>query len=404
VRRRPPARPAETGRGHRLLLLLGAVALGVGLLASPAVAAPATTAEPPAAPAVTPSTTGPVGVGTPMTMRVAPGSSSDRVYGYAWTWQSASGAPTYSTLPSCGSDEASGGVHFVCGSAVTLRVSPEEPPFARFTVWAFDATGNRSAPTTTSVNATTDGTALYAVTHQWTTDQYWTVPPPATCGVGPVSLRCVPDTAGVNSLHPNGASPLLLPPGVTWDGSGSGVPGTLTFGPADRLPAGTLGTVVDPRQSFSAGAWLTPTAAAAATAETAVAEGLGRTGFELGLGPDGRWQFRVRSASGSATAVAAGTAGVGIPVYVSGVWDAVNREVRLYLNGTLASVTGFAAHGGPAAVGGVTVGARPARSGMSEGWTGQVGNPVVSQATLTSGQIRQLSDESFFPGGDSGLG
>ena len=67
---------------------------------------------------------------------------------------------------------------------MTVRVSPEEPPFARFTVWAFDASGNRSAGSTVAVNRLDDVASLHPVTHQWTTDQFWTVPPAADCGAG----------------------------------------------------------------------------------------------------------------------------------------------------------------------------------------------------------------------------
>jgi hypothetical protein len=388
VRRRPAA---------RLPLVLGAAALGVGVLAAPA---SADTGVPPAAPVVAPSTAGPISVGTPMTMAIAPGSTADQVYGYAWTWQSPSNVPTYSSLPACGSDEGPGGIHFVCGSAVTLRVSPEDPPFGQFTVWAFDAAGHRSAGTTTQVNTLSDATALYPVTHQWTTDQYWTVPALADCGPGALTVACVPDTAGVDDRHSNGADPLLLPSGVTWDGSGAGVPGVLTFGGGNALPAGTLRTVVDPRQSFTVGAWLTPTGTGVMTA---VAEGVGRTGFELGLSAEGSWQFRLRSGAATAAAVAGARAMTGLPVYVAGVWDAVNHEVRLYVDGSLAGVTRFAPHGGSAALGGVTVGGRLSTAGFTERWRGQVGNPVVAQAALTGMDIGLLSYESFFPGNDGGL-
>src|SRR6185312_14835481 len=102
-------------------------------------------------------------------------------------------------------------------------------------------------------------------------DQFWTVPPAAECGAGGSTVGCVPDTAGVDAQHPNGARPLLLPPGVTWDGSGVGVPGVLTFGAGNRLPAAALGAVVDTRQSFTAAAWLTPNALSGAPA-TAIAQ------------------------------------------------------------------------------------------------------------------------------------
>jgi Concanavalin A-like lectin/glucanases superfamily len=404
VRRSAASRPVHVHRPGRLALLLGTAALGVGLLAAPA-SADTSTGTPPTAPVVTPSTTGPVDIGSPMTMTIAPGSATDHVYGYAWTWQPSSNAPTYTSLPSCGAGDATGVIHFVCGSSVTVRVSPEDPPFARFTVWAFDAAGNRSAGTTTSVNVTHDVTALYPVTHQWTTDQFWMVPPPANCGLAALTLDCVPDTAGVDARHPNGASPLLLPPGVTWDGSGGGVPGVLTFGSGNRLPAGTLGAVVDTRRSFTAGAWLTPTTTPAGAAATALAqEGAGGTGFELGLTADGHWQFRVHGPSALSAAIAPGIAAPGSAVYVAGVADAVNHEVRLYVNGGLAADAGFAPARGHSPDGVAAVGGRLAGSGVADRWTGQIGNPVLAEAALTPTDQGLLSFESFFPGGDGGLG
>ena len=143
--RRRAVLPTGPGLLRRVVLPLATAAVGVACLTAPAAAAPAP-AAPPTAPVVTASTTGPVAVGTPMTMTIAPGSATDHVYGYAWTWQPSSNAPVYASLPSCGSGDATGGIHFVCGSSVTVRVSPEEPPFARFTVWAFDAGGNRRRP------------------------------------------------------------------------------------------------------------------------------------------------------------------------------------------------------------------------------------------------------------------
>jgi hypothetical protein len=399
--RRRAILPTGPGLLRRVVLPLATAAVGVACVVAPAAAAapaPAPTG-PPTAPVVTPSTTDPVAVGTPMTMAIAPGSAADQVVGYAWTWQSSSNAPTYSTLPSCGSGDATGGIHFVCGSSVTVRVSPEEPPFAEFTAWAFDASGNRSVASTVAVSAVHDVVALYPVTHQWTTDQFGTVPAPADCGAGGVPVECVPDTAGVDDPHPNGAQPLLLPAGVTWDGSGGGVPGVLTFGSADALPARTLGAVVDTRQSFTAGAWLTPTAALAGAPATAIAQaGAGGTGFELGLTADGRWQLRVHG-SGEAAAVAASGTSAGVPVYVAGVADAVNRELRLYVNGGLASIAGFTPAKGQAPDGVATVGGRMVRGGVAERWTGQVGNPVLAQASLAGMDISMLSSESFFWGG-----
>lgn len=384
------------------------LAAAAAACAAVAVVSPASAAPLPTAPVVTPSTTATIDVGTPMTMEIHPAADSGPVYGYAWTWQRGAGDPTYATLPSCGSTDAPGGLHFVCGSAMTLRVAPEDTPMSSFRVWAFDAAGDRSPATEVRVSTLAPTASLYPVSHQWTTDQFGTVPPPANCAIGAVTVRCVPDTAGVDTQHPNGAHPLLLPPGVAWDGSGNsdagGVSGVLTFGSENTLPAGTLSAVVDPRRTFTVGAWLTPTATPSGTAATAVAQERGKTGFELGLTSDDHWQFRVHSGTTTATAVAGTTPGVGFPVFVVGVWDPVNHEIRLSVDGTMAAVSGSNPLGGAAPLGGVTVGGRWSPAGLTERWTGQVGNPVVVQAPLTPFQISLLSSEMFFPGSSSDLG
>ena len=397
--------PHPLHRPRRLALLLGAAALGVGLLAAPASADP--TGTPLAAPVVTPSTTGPVVIGSPMTMTIEPGSATDHVYGYAWTWQPSSGAPVFGPLPSCPSTDpaaANAGIHFVCGSSVTVQVSPEEP-FGQFSVWAYDAAGDASPTARVSVSAPHDVTALYAVTHQWTTDQFGMVPSPAACGVASLTVECVPDSAGADAQHPNGSRPLLLPPGSRWDGSGGFMaPGVLTFGP-DSNPAGTTAAVVDTRSSFTAGAWLTATSSPSGTAATALAqEGLTGSGFELGLTGDGHWQFRVHTAKGAASAVAPFMTMPGTAVYVAGVWDSVNKEVRLYVGGSLASVVGFAPAATKAQDGPATVGALLSLHGVAAKWTGQIGNPVLAQTPITRDDLDSLSFEMFFPGGNSDLG
>jgi VCBS repeat-containing protein len=227
------------------------------------------------------------------------------------------------------------------------------------------------------------------------------VPAAADCGAGGVPVECVPDAVGVDEQHPNGAHPLVLPPGVTWDGSGSGggVPGVLTFGAGTQLPAATLASVVDTRQSFSAGGWLTPAASPAGAPATAIAQtGAGGTGFELGLTADGHWRFAVHTASRSAVVQAGASTAAGIPVYVSGVADGVNRELRLYVNGDLAATAGYTPAKGQPPDGVASVGGRLTRSAVAEPWTGQIGNPVLAPEALTRLDLAQLSNETFFWG------
>ena len=377
--------PTAPGLLRRVLLpLTAALLIGAGL-ATPAAAEPVP-AAPPAAPVVTPSTTEAVAVGAPMTMTISPG-SADSVHGYAWTWHPSPSGPVYSGLPACGTNDATSSVRFVCGSTVTLRVSPPHP-VASFTAWAFDASGNRSAKATVEVDTTYDVEALHRVTHQWTTSQGDVVPPAADCAPGPRVIDCLPDTAGVDALHPQGDRPLLLPPGVTPDG-------VLTFRHRNRLPAATLGAVVDTRQGFTVGGWLTTTATGVPA--TAIAQtGSGGAGFELGVTAGGQWQLRARSASGTAVATAPNPTTTGIPVYVAGVADAGLGELRLYVNGELVAVDGFTPARGGAFDGPVTVGGRPALTGISRPWVGQIGNPVVAQAPLPRIALSALATDTFF--------
>jgi hypothetical protein len=93
-----------------------------------------------------------------------------------------------------------------------------------------------------------------------------------------------------------------------------------------------------------------------------------------------------------------------MPVYVAGVADTINHEVRLYVNGGLASIAGFTAATGHSPDGIATVGGRLVRTGVVEPWIGQIGNPVLAQASLTGRAISSLSYETFFPGlPDGGL-
>lgn len=381
----------------RARLPLAAAAAAVAVVAV-AVASPAAAAALPTAPVVTPSTTATVTVGTPMTMTIQPGPDSGAVYGYAWTWQR-SGAPTYVGLPSCHDDTATGGMHFVCGSTVSLRVSPEDSPLASFQVWAFDAAGDRSPVSQVQVSTLAPTESLYPVAHQWTTDQFGMLPPPASCDAGGTTVTCVPDTAGVDATHPAGAFPMPLPDGVTWDGSGSWPMGVLNFGPDSTTPMHSAPGVVDTAKSFTVGAWVTPAEAAGSAPETAISgRGLAGTGFELRLNTAQQWEFSVHGPGTQATVVAPATYLPGNAVYVAGVWDAVNQELRLSYNGSTAAIVGYHPLPVPGLRTTVTVGSRLAQGAAVDRFTGQIANPVVVQAPLTPFQISLLDFGAFFPG------
>jgi hypothetical protein len=163
------------------------------------------------------------------------------------------------------------------------------------------------------------------------------------------------------------------------------------------------GVVVDTTKSFTVGAWLTPTAPANGLFQTAVSErGQLNSGFFLQLDPQMHWTFAMvpTNAAGGARATSAGTAALGQPVYVSGVWDAVNHELRLYVNGSLAANQGYLPPANPTADKGLTLGSAWYNGAVVDRWNGQIANPVVVEAPLTATQIGQLQTGGFFPGLD----
>lgn len=367
----------------------------------------------PLPPVVTPDTptSTTLTAGTLLNVSLGDGGAGDGVVGFAYTWQATDGkAPVYSSLPSCSNDLESGGIHFACGSSTgKLPVAPETEPQATLTVWAYNAAATPSPATTlTWTTLGPDATALSAKAHQWITDAGG--PALASCPSGTATVTCVADNNLTgSSTGPAGQYPVPLAAGVTWDGSGNptGVAqapaGVLTFGSSSTTPMiSDPAAVVDTTQSFTVGAWLTPTAPVTGY-ETAVSErGTYYSGFYLQINSNHQWQFVVSSTQNiasatSAAAAMAGTVGYGQPVYVAGVYDLVNHEVRLYVGGSLAGVSTYWPDSEPSANLGVALGSAWWQGAVVDHWSGQIGNPVVVPAALTSTQITQLQANGFFP-------
>jgi hypothetical protein len=158
------------------------------------------------------------------------------------------------------------------------------------------------------------------------------------------------------------------------------------------------GLIVDTSKSFTVGAWLTPTAVNG-TAQTAMAAvGQNNAGFALKITAGGHWCFQVLSSSGFGQAVAGPAVAEGQPVFVAGVWDAINHEMRLYVNGSLASNQGYWPDSPSPVDQGIALGFGWTAKDF---WNGQIANPVVVQGQLTNTQLGLMANESFF---DNGLG
>ncbi|RBY76601.1 hypothetical protein DQ239_13765 [Blastococcus sp. TF02-09] len=353
----------------------------------------------PAAPVLTATvpTTTIVSVGTPMTVTLAQRSAADNVVGFAWKWGTSANAPTYTALPACGSDSQAGGIHYVCGSTATITVAPVDAPVGELTVWAFGEAKARSAPTTlrwSTMAQSPDN--LYATAHQWTTDAGGPVPL-AECDSTSTPVNCVAD----NNPHPDRATgqyPIAVPEGVTL-----GAEGTLNFASTAKTPMMSApGVVVDTTKSFTVGGWMTPTVASTLH-QTAISErGQTSSGFSLQLTPERKWSFVVSATTqNNAGRATVGTPiTLGVPVYVTGVYDAINHELRVYQNGVLSATRAYRQPAGPTASLGFTLGSGFANGVAGDFYTGRIGNPFVVQGVLTPQQIQDVSSGGFFPGLD----
>jgi hypothetical protein len=80
-------------------------------------------------------------------------------------------------------------------------------------------------------------------------------------------------------------------------------------------------------------------------------------------------------------------------VLVTGIWDAVNHQVRLVLNGD-ASKPAVALHSIPSgdttATGSVTVGSAQVSGALANAWNGSITNPRIDQQVLDSKTLSRM--------------
>lgn len=206
--------------------------------------------------------------------------------------------------------------------------------------------------------------------------------------------------AGVTSYNVNALQLVLAEPVAP---PATGEPGALNFSPSARTPMMSApGVVVDTTKSFTVGAWMTPTAASSLN-QTAISErGQTNSGFFLQLTPYRTWSFVVSptTQNGSGRVTVPQPVELGQRVFVAGVYDAVNQELRIYFNGDLAAIQGYRQPTGPTASLGFTLGSGVVNGVAGDFFTGRIGNPFVAQAALTTTEISAVMNGSFFPGLD----
>ncbi|MBF4503692.1 MULTISPECIES: LamG domain-containing protein [unclassified Rathayibacter] len=166
----------------------------------------------------------------------------------------------------------------------------------------------------------------------------------------------------------------------------------------DHSPiTGTTGPAVNTTKSFTVSVWLNPDTFVPGEDMNAMSQtGATNAGFYVQLlnnganNGSGTWRFCVRnqtSGSRSDCATTANTNGTDWTM-ITGVWDAVNHRVLLYMGTTLASTvlhsvpTGEVSAAGPLVIG----------TGFSAGtylasWKGQIANPAIFPGVQTPTQI-----------------
>jgi hypothetical protein len=170
----------------------------------------------------------------------------------------------------------------------------------------------------------------------------------------------------------------------------SGQPGpVLTLNGTSGAAATTTG-VVDSSRSFTVGAWVNPSATPTYDADAVSLSGTTRSGFELGYRLNlGQWCFSATAAdtsAGTRTAACTSTALTnGAWTHLAGVYDAVNGQLRLYVNGTLAATTSYTA--GWNATGPLVVGRGLSTTGTNIAWFGG----SISDVQVYSGVLGDLT-------------
>jgi len=274
----------------------------------------------------------------------------------------------------------------------TVTVAPIDT-VATLWVAAYDKAGNVSlgsdgtpAARALSVQAAADPGVSYSTGHGWIT---------SSSSGNPTAVPDANTTAGsVTSSRDD----LTLAPTTSLDPSGSNG-AALSFPGTQTVATHTGRQDLDTTKSFTVSAWLSPGAVTDSGIYTAVSEsGSVNSGFYLQVNQK-RWSFCVRQQSPSAAAVCAMTDTIvqpGVPVFVTGIWDAVNQQVRLLLGSSISAQT-VTAHapvaGDVAAAGPTVVGSAVSNSSLADPWLGEITDPTLFQAVVDSGQLANLNQQ-----------
>lgn len=300
----------------------------------------------------------------------------------------------FSTRPACGASY--GEVKIACPGSNNTATVTIAPTAKSSTLWAvsYDTAGNPARVAgypaaeagkhgaSLALTAANSPAASFAGGHVWRT---LTMAAPLggtladTKSAGAVPLTLGKDTVRTATSNPLSAvGPQNKPVLAFADPATTGLTGP------DRTSTATNAANVD--GSFTVAAWLKPGSGGGAVALSAGATDavtLGSTSTN--------WQFCVRNGAGTQTCVTAPNTTGTAWKHVAGVSDAVNKRLRIYVDGALmASIDRPASM--PAAAGNVPVSAGAAVSGgtIASRWAGQIADPALLEGVATADQLKAL--------------
>ena len=314
--------------------------------------------------------------------------------------------PTYSSrqAPACGS--SSGGVVVLCrsgGSGYPVQTFAAVDTSTRLYAVAFDAAGNVSSSKMTPFYVNPD-TAGVQKGHAW----FFSDADAATnagTGTGITPTPPVPDTATTSPTPLNATSGMTFGPDSPNTAMTHTDPVTAQEAPLVMTVSQFNGTaaestpakVLDTTKSFTVAAWVKPTSAATTSALPVVTQaGSQESSFFLQASSN-TWRLCIPDSDASTwngdCAYSSSTVAPNQWVFIVGEWDAINHQIRLYVNADGADSTGTpAVHyhaSAPATVGGLYVGQDLIGSQVRH-FVGSIFAPMAFQAVATPNQIYSL--------------
>ncbi|MEV4757044.1 LamG domain-containing protein [Micromonospora sp. NPDC049559] len=189
-----------------------------------------------------------------------------------------------------------------------------------------------------------------------------------------------------------GRFPLTLN-GAAWNPDGAGA--SLTFN-GTGSSAATDRSVVATDEDFTVTAWVRLPAGTTGTRTVLAQEGSRGSGFFLQYtGASNRWAFGRHAAdtdtAATVAATSVATARPGVWTHLAGVYDGINRQLRLYVDGLPVATTAFTT---PWNARGALVLGRGKRAGAAaDWWSGGIDDVRVYEGTLGTSEISELANE-----------